>query len=251
METLSSESATTRQVIERYHHCWKAQDIEGILALYAPDFEYYDYFANEKIPASELRDYVEHNLPSDKGNAIRHNDRIRIDGDTGFIQYTYISQQENGHSLTYQNAEAITVHNGKITRINEYSSLIKESTESGDADLQRLGLTQESSQGLADNLAQYFQSHQPFLQNNLTLADIANALGYTRNQISYVLNQHIGQSFYDYINTARVLYFLEQKPNQNNLTEAAHDCGFTSMSTFYKFFKRHTGQTPGKYCSTR
>lgn len=248
---MDSDSDLTRQVIEQYHNCWKAKDLEGILSLYADDIEYYDYFANEKISVNELRDYVGSALPNDKGNAIRHNDRIRVDGDTGFIQYTFISRQSNGRLLTYQNAEAITVHDGKIVRINEYSSLIKEETEHRESDLQRLGLTQDSSRQLANQLQQLFDEHHLFLQTNLTLKDVAESLGYTRNQISYVLNQHIGKSFYDYLNHARILYFLEKIPREQNLTEAAHSCGFSSMSTFYKFFKRHTGQTPGKYFSGR
>lgn len=246
-----SDSTSTRRIIEQYHNCWKAKDLEGILALYADDIEYFDYFANEKISVDELRDYVENALPDNKGNTIRHNDRIRVDGDTGFIQYTLISRQSNGRLLTYQNAEAITVHDGKIVRINEYSSLIKEETEHGESDLQRLGLTHNSSQQLASQLQQLFDEHRPFLRTNLTLTDVAESLGYTRNQISYVLNQHIGKSFYDYLNQARILYFLENTPSEQNLTEAAHACGFSSMSTFYKFFKRHTGQTPGKYFSCR
>ncbi|GAB3098820.1 helix-turn-helix domain-containing protein [Aestuariicella hydrocarbonica] len=243
-----STTAATRQIVQQYHECWKAHDIEGILALYSPDIEYYDYFANVRIPLEELRDYIELSLPRSKASAIRHNDRIRADGDTAFLQYTYTREQSDGRVLTYQNAEAITVRNHKIIRINEYASLIQEAAaEQTTGTLQRLGLNDERCQILADEMADYFQQQKPFLDPQLTLADVAENLGYTRNQISFVLNQHIGQSFYDYINSARVVHFLERELQGVNLTEAAYSTGFSSMSTFYKFFKRHTGQTPGKY----
>ena len=242
----------TRNIIEQYSLCWQGLDLEGILALYADDIEYFDFFANEKIPPEELRDYVSLSLPRSEKSAIQALDQLRVDGDTGFSQYTYILEQSDGRVLTFQNAEAITVRNGKIIRIHEYSSLIQ--TDEPDAsreDYRKLGLNESRCKLICQELEEYFARAQPFLKNNITLADIAEPLGYTRNQLSYVLNHELGRSFYEYLNEARIAYLLEHRNEDESLTEAALNIGFSSTSTFYKFFKRYTGTTPGKYFADR
>ncbi len=240
----------TRTIIEQYSEHWQALDLEAILALYADDIEYFDFFANEKIPFHELRDYVSLSLPRSAKSSIQPMDHIRVDGDTGFSQYTYTLEQNDGRVLTYQNAEAITVKNGKIVRIHEYSSLIHTDDKAQTKDdIQKLGLTLSRCQFISQELENYFNLTRPFLSSSITLADIANPMGYTRNQLSYVLNHSLGRSFYEYINEARVAYLLEHRTDGENFTEAAHKAGFSSMSTFYKFFKRYTGTTPGKYFS--
>lgn len=242
----------TREVIEQYSACWQALDLEGILGLYAPTIEYFDFFANEKIPPEELRDYVALSLPRSEKSAIRSLDRLRVDGDTGFTQYTYVLEQHDGRVLTYQNAEAITVHHGKIIRIHEYSSLIQtEDGKTAQEDYQKLGLNESRCRLICQELEEYFVKTQPFLKKNVTLADIADPLGYTRNQLSYVLNHELGRSFYEYLNEARIAYLLEHRMDNENLTEAALNAGFSSTSTFYKFFKRYTGTTPARYFNDR
>jgi AraC-like DNA-binding protein len=101
---------------------------------------------------------------------------------------------------------------------------------------------------LTDDLNDYFLTH-PYLNNELTLSDVALATGYTRNQISYVLNRSFGKSFYDYINYARINYLLEQLilSYKGNINFLADQAGFNSITTFYKFFKQKTGQTPKAY----
>tara|TARA_B100000446_G_scaffold46105_5_gene42421 strand:+ start:197972 stop:198727 length:756 start_codon:yes stop_codon:yes gene_type:complete len=240
----------TRTIIEQYSEHWQALDLEAILALYADDIEYFDFFANEKIPFHELRDYVSLSLPRSPKSAIRSMDRIRVDGDTGFSQYTYVLEQNDGRVVTYQNAEAITVKNGKIIRIHEYSSLIHtDDSERSTDEIRKLGLTPSRCHLICQELEDYFNLARPFLSHQITLADIATPMGYTRNQLSYVLNHSLGRSFYEYLNEARIAYLLEYRTNDESLTEAAHNAGFSSVSTFYKFFKRYTGTTPGKYFS--
>lgn len=240
----------TRAIIEQYSEHWQSLDLEGILSLYADDIEYFDFFANEKIPHHELRDYVSLSLPRSAKSAIRALDRIRVDGDTGFSQYTYVLEQNDGRVLTYQNAEVITVRDGKIIRIHEYSSLIHTDFQERITDeMQKIGLTPSRCRLICQELEDYFSVSRPFLNTQISLADIAKPMGYTRNQLSYVLNQSLGRSFYEYINEARIAYLLEHRDENRSLTEAAHDAGFSSVSTFYKFFKRFTGTTPGKYFS--
>ncbi len=78
---------------------------------------------------------------------------------------------------------------------------------------------------------------------------MANATGYTRNQISYLLNQVLGLSFYQYVNQTRLQHLLGQLSGElpGRVDELAFAAGFNSLSAFYRCFRQHTGQSPREY----
>jgi len=115
----SKQSQQTLDIVNRHHQCWLKGDIDGILALYHPEVRYFDYFNNVEITSEELRDYLAFTLPDPQNVKLKHTDKIRVDGDTAFIQYIFtLSRASKNHS--YRSSEAITVKDGKIIRINEY-----------------------------------------------------------------------------------------------------------------------------------
>jgi methylphosphotriester-DNA--protein-cysteine methyltransferase len=61
---------------------------------------------------------------------------------------------------------------------------------------------------MAQDLEHYFQRQRPYLDPELDLQQVADASGYSRNQISYLLNQVLGQSFYRYVNQARLQHLM-------------------------------------------
>ena len=104
----------------------------------------------------------------------------------------------------------------------------------------------------ADILAlieQCMQDKQPWRQSGLTLNQLAGELGLSSHQVSQVLNDHLGQTFNDYINQRRieaVCDTLQQAP-QLKLLDVAIACGFSSKSSFNALFKKFTAQTPSHY----
>ncbi|HDV4130537.1 TPA: AraC family transcriptional regulator, partial [Pseudomonas aeruginosa] len=102
---------------------------------------------------------------------------------------------------------------------------------------------------LARDLEHYFQQAQPYLDPDLDLTQVANATGYTRNQISYLLNQVLGLSFYQYVNQTRLQHLLGQLSGElpGRVDELAFAAGFNSLSAFYRCFRQHTGQSPREY----
>jgi AraC-like DNA-binding protein len=82
------------------------------------------------------------------------------------------------------------------------------------------------------------------------LQRVAKECGYSRNQISYLLNQVLGQSFYRYVNQARLQHLLRSLDNATpplRIDELAFAAGFNSLSAFYSCFRQHTGQSPKAY----
>ncbi|MEZ3257421.1 hypothetical protein AB9L94_24995, partial [Escherichia coli] len=135
--------------------------------------------------------------------------------DTAFIQYR-LRVTLSGRLASFRASEAITVRDGLIWRINEYASLVHESGGGAQAGgdgrppASRLGLSAKQLSLLARDLEHYFQQAQPYLDPDLDLTQVANATGYTRNQISYLLNQVLGLSFYQYVNQTRLQHLLGQ-----------------------------------------
>ncbi|AOE87301.1 AraC family transcriptional regulator [Pseudomonas sp. TCU-HL1] len=249
------QTAATRDVVMRYHLSWKARDIDAVLALYHPEVEYNDFFQNRCMRREDLRGYLQATMPSGPEDFLEHNDRIRIDGDTAFIQYA-ISVAGGG---TFRASEAITVRDGLIWRINEYALLVQPAVQPGKSQSQRpaasrLGLSARQLGMLARDIEEYFQRSQPYLDPALDLHQVASATGYTRNQISYLLNQMLGQSFYQYVNQARLqhlLTLLATAVPPVRIDELAFSAGFNSLSAFYRCFRQHTGLSPKAYLKQR
>lgn len=244
----------TRETVMRYHLSWKHRDIDAVMALYHPEVEYNDFFQNRRMRLADLREYVEATMPKGPDESLEHTDRIRFDGDTAFIQYR-LRVTLSGRLASFRASEAITVRDGLIWRINEYASLVHESGGGAQAGgdgrppASRLGLSAKQLSLLARDLEHYFQQAQPYLDPDLDLTQVANATGYTRNQISYLLNQVLGLSFYQYVNQTRLQHLLGQLSGElpGRVDELAFAAGFNSLSAFYRCFRQHTGQSPREY----
>src|SRR5690606_33934880 len=114
----------------------------------------------------------------------------------------------------------------------------------------RLGLSPRQLSTMAQDLEHYFQRQRPYLDPELNLQQVADASGYSRNQISYLLNQVLGQSFYRYVNQARLQHLLaslDADSAEATIDDLAFNAGFNSLSAFYKCFREHTGLTPKAY----
>ena len=75
-------------------------------------------------------------------------------------------------------------------------------------------------------------------------SSVGETLGYKSKSLA-------GKNFFDYINTHRTEEFKKLVSNPNNrkftLLSLAFECGFNSKSSFNKYFKKVTGQSPSEY----
>jgi AraC-like DNA-binding protein len=92
---------------------------------------------------------------------------------------------------------------------------------------------------------------KPYLVSDLTLDDLAEKAAIPPRSLSEVINNNIGQNFYDFINYYRIKesQILLANPSSELKTILAilYEVGFNSKSSFHKAFNRHTGITPSKY----
>lgn len=84
--------------------------------------------------------------------------------------------------------------------------------------------------------------------NTIYLEDAAEALHVSKFYISHLLNNKLGISFNDYVNSLRItdaVYLLEKK--EGGMTDIAQRCGFNTARTFNRAFKSVYGMSPSKY----
>ena len=99
-------------------------------------------------------------------------------------------------------------------------------------------------------LERIVEEQQLYLVKNLTLTDLAAAMGTNRTYVSNYLSQVRGQTFYDYINQIRIekksVPLLREHP-EYTLDYVANESGFASISTFRRAFLKLTGKTPRQF----
>ena len=107
------------------------------------------------------------------------------------------------------------------------------------------------SEKLASSLKSYMENEEPYLQAELSLADLASKLDISKSELTNLLNNYMGVNFFSFVNQYRLKTVLQklEDPKFDHLTilSIAFDCGFNSKSTFNGLFKQHTGVTPTVY----
>jgi AraC-like DNA-binding protein len=113
------------------------------------------------------------------------------------------------------------------------------------------GLTEEASTKLHQSLIQLMTENALYKKSDLSISDLSSKLVVHPNYLSQIINQKEKKNFYDFVNTYRFEEFkrlIAMKKNQQyTLLSLAYDCGFSSKSSFNRYFKRATGQTPSEY----
>jgi len=100
-------------------------------------------------------------------------------------------------------------------------------------------------------LKSYLEEAKPYLNESLTLTELAEQLGMTRNSLSALINNATGENFYSFINEYRVeeakRLITDPKKQQFTILTLAYEAGFSSKSSFQAIFKKFTGMTPGEF----
>ncbi|AXY74367.1 AraC family transcriptional regulator [Paraflavitalea soli] len=114
-------------------------------------------------------------------------------------------------------------------------------------------LTTLQQEAIAVKLSVLMQEKKVYTDPELTLEKLSTLVKTPRHHLSEVLNQHLHQTFYQYINDHRmkeVLHLLDhcrQHQVTPNILSLAYDAGFNSKSSFNQYFKKTTGYTPTEY----
>jgi AraC-like DNA-binding protein len=127
-------------------------------------------------------------------------------------------------------------------------------TEVDDVDIEKYkttGLSSEDARKFLPTLLNFMESEKPYLNNQLTISQLADQLKIPQHHLSQIINEQIGKNFFEFVNSYRVEEVKRRiagnKNNKFTLLAIAYDSGFNSKSSFNTIFKKQTGLTPKEY----
>jgi AraC-like DNA-binding protein len=111
-------------------------------------------------------------------------------------------------------------------------------------------VNQEVERKVGD-LKSFMDRHEPFLEPSLTVHGLAMQMKMPARDLSILINHHLGQHFFDFINEYRIrkaMTILKDPAGQElNIQEVFYEVGFNSKSSFNTAFKKYAGMTPTQY----
>ena len=104
---------------------------------------------------------------------------------------------------------------------------------------------------LMARIVQLMEAQQVYLNQDLKVKDVAEALDVHPNTISACINAQKGCSFNQFVNDYRVEYAkkLLREADEIKISHICHKAGFATESTFFRAFKASTGMTPKEWCT--
>lgn len=110
-------------------------------------------------------------------------------------------------------------------------------------------LKKKDGLSLAPAIVAYIDSN---FQKNLTLKSIAAEFGYSESYIAHIFSDQLKISLRTYLGSVRSEYAknLILKTNKS-LTEIAYECGYNSLNTFCRCFKKRFGVVPSQIKSEK
>jgi len=115
----------------------------------------------------------------------------------------------------------------------------------------RQSLSKSLSERYMQKLLLYMENEKPYYDPDITLIDLSERVSIPPRSLSEVINNALGQNFYDFINSYRIkeserLLAKESTPFKTIL-EVMYEVGFNNKTSFNNTFKKSTGMTPTQF----
>jgi AraC-like DNA-binding protein len=95
------------------------------------------------------------------------------------------------------------------------------------------------------------EKDEVFVDPEINLSSLADKVGISMNDLSFVINNSYSMNFYSLMNNYRIEKVKEMMAQKQyshlTILGIAYEAGFTSKSTFNNAFKKATGITPSEY----
>lgn len=100
-----------------------------------------------------------------------------------------------------------------------------------------------------ERILTYFDKEQPYLNPNLSIADVAKEVCTNRSYVAKAIKVYSGRNFCQFVNSYRVDYAvaLSKKEPDLKVCELSFRSGFNSPTAFSIAFKLIRGMPPGEW----
>lgn len=116
---------------------------------------------------------------------------------------------------------------------------------------EKSALTPARAETYLTRLLHAMETEKLFTNSDLKLQDLAQKLDIPPHHLSQIINEKLGQNFFDFLNQYRVeeakkcLTDPEKQPY--TILSIALEVGFNNKASFNTAFKKHTGMTPSQF----
>lgn len=125
--------------------------------------------------------------------------------------------------------------------VDELKSHAREDFELPDYKIQLVNETKSQ-------LVHLFESEKVYTRSNIKLHDVAAMLNMSPALLSFVINRHMGMTFFEMLGVYRVeeakLLLLRNEYQHYKIEHIGEFAGFNSRASFFAVFKKHVGKTP-------
>lgn len=247
----------------RYLDAWNSHDPDKVLSFFNKDATYTDSGLNEQVAGNHVGHYIEKIITLCPDVEFELLDGGITGSGRAAVQWRARGNRlqrlcphlQVGEINSVCGLDYIVHDHGRLLSTHVYFDLLPVSSQQQQPvtrQYQKSGLNDEEMQTYQQQLMQMMQSQQLYLQNDLTLVELAAAMGISTNHLSQVINGQFGYNFYELLNHFRIeraKELLHSIPAQEKVStlDIAFESGFGSVSAFYRAFQQQLHMTPVQY----
>lgn len=135
---------------------------------------------------------------------------------------------------------------------NNKGSLKKAETTTIESRYQYSSLDMETMNSYAKQLESFLNESEIYLEADLSLDLLSKEVNIPRHSLTQLFNIHYNKNFFQLMAEYRIAYAVKTIKEGRNIKmqSLAHECGYNSVTSFYKYFKELIGTTPSEYRNT-
>ncbi len=153
------------------------------------------------------------------------------------------------HFYHYNYAAIVLLVYWLAARCQTVPELFTEEEQKEEKKYRKSGLAAPAA--LYGKLCHLMKEQRPYLDPELTHASLADMLGIQKHNLSQVINEQSGGTYFEFVNSYRVeeVKRMLADPGKQHLSilGIAMECGFQSKATFNAAFRKITGTTPSAW----
>ena len=249
-----------RKLVEDYVDAWNQQDVDKILGLMHKGAAYYDAFWMETCVGKDLADYFHDCFETDNFFYKTVGEPVTVNGGVAY-RYSAHDHGDPNEPVLFYGTSVLIVRDGKILTASEFYSSHREEDLEEICRLseRRHGMPKYAEAGLGvwkistyrKELSKLMDADQLFLDPDLTLIRVADTLGCTAEQLTYILRSEFQMNFEKFLNHRRAKFarhlLIEESDDPNFVSRVAEMVGFQSADEFSAAFRNLFGVSPADF----
>lgn len=249
-----------RKLVEVYVDAWNQQDVDKVLGLMHKGAAYYDAFWMETCVGKDLADYFRGCFEIDNFWYKIVGEPVVVNGGVAY-RYSVHDHGDPDEPVLFYGTSVLIVRDGKILTSSEFYSSPREEDLEEICRLteRRHGLPKYAEAGLGvwkisaykRELSKLMDHEQLFLEPDLTLVRVAETLGCTAEQLTYILRTEFQVNFEKFLNQRRANFarhlLIEESDDPNFVSRVAEMVGFRSAEEFGAAFRSLFGVSPADF----